>query len=115
MPYKLDFRNRICKRDQRLQIQAHANERKLKSGCIICRYNRCVVALHFHHLEGQKKEFNISHCNSWGPYLREVKKCIVVCSNCHYEIHDGMHPKYPADYYYHNEKKNQNKPKNQKL
>ena len=26
--------------------------------------------------------------------LEEIKKCILVCHNCHFEIHEGMHRKY---------------------
>mgnify|MGYP003402983197 CR=1 FL=1 len=56
--------------------------------CERCNYNRCERALEFHHLDPSKKDFTISG-KSWS-YERlkiEVDKCILVCSNCHNEIH----------------------------
>lgn len=61
--------------------------------CIICGYNRCIKALDFHHLDPTEKDFNISrNCNkAWDKVKLELDKCILVCSNCHREIHDNMH------------------------
>ena len=56
--------------------------------CEKCGYDKCVDALEFHHLDPSKKDFSISG-KSWS-YDRlkiEVDKCILVCSNCHKEIH----------------------------
>ena len=66
--------------------------------CKLCKYDRCQRALDFHHVgEDHKndKSFGISSNGmlaAWETLLQEVKKCILVCSNCHREIHDGMHP-----------------------
>lgn len=63
---------------------------KYKGGkCEICGYNKCIEALEFHHLNREEKDFTIS------SYLRlsidklkkEDDKCILVCANCHREIH----------------------------
>lgn len=58
--------------------------------CEICNYSKCNRALQFHHLDESKKEFTISscHCRSWDSIQNELDKCILVCSNCHAEIHD---------------------------
>jgi DNA-binding CsgD family transcriptional regulator len=56
--------------------------------CNRCGYNKCIDALEFHHLDPNEKDFTISG-KSWSfERLREeVDKCILVCSNCHKEIH----------------------------
>ncbi len=62
--------------------------------CSICGYNRCLAALDFHHVDPLTKEASISHaihCWSWKRAKKEVDKCILVCSNCHREIHNGMY------------------------
>lgn len=60
--------------------------------CCICGYDRCLSALEFHHTDPSKKDFNISsnaHL-AFEKSLNEVKKCILVCANCHREIHAGL-------------------------
>lgn len=60
--------------------------------CIICGYNRCNQALQFHHLDPNEKEFAIANSatKSLENLKMEVDKCILVCSNCHVEIHNGL-------------------------
>lgn len=63
---------------------------KLLGGkCSICGYNKCIDALEFHHKNPNEKEFKLGSGNtmSWKEYKSEVLKCILVCSNCHKEIH----------------------------
>ena len=63
---------------------------KLLGGkCSICGYNKCVDALEFHHKDPTIKEFKLGSGNtmSWKEYKNEALKCILVCSNCHKEIH----------------------------
>ena len=60
------------------------------NSCIKCGYNKCPNALHFHHLDPSKKEFHLATHKSY--YLSEkvkleLDKCILVCANCHAEIH----------------------------
>lgn len=58
------------------------------SKCSICGYNSCFAALEFHHLDEKEKEYSISrNCHSLKDDLKETKKCLLVCSNCHREIH----------------------------
>ncbi len=59
--------------------------------CLNCGYKRCLRALSFHHLDPQKKDFRISaRCASWESIVHELKKCVLLCSNCHMEVHDGL-------------------------
>lgn len=56
--------------------------------CERCEYNKCIDALSFHHLDPSQKDFAISG-KSWS-YERlknEVDKCMMLCSNCHIEVH----------------------------
>ena len=59
--------------------------------CQICGYNKCQDALEFHHLDPSKKDYNVSGgTKSFNTLKSEVDKCILVCANCHREIHCGI-------------------------
>lgn len=61
--------------------------------CICCEYNKCTNALEFHHLDPSIKEFNIGKngaTRSWEKVKIELDKCVLLCSNCHREIHAGL-------------------------
>lgn len=59
--------------------------------CQICGYNRCINALEFHHVNPEEKDFTISGgTKSFDTLKSEIDKCILVCSNCHREIHAGL-------------------------
>ena len=57
--------------------------------CSICGYDKCQSALEFHHLNPEEKEFTFSSNTNraWSIVREELKKCTLVCSNCHREIH----------------------------
>ncbi len=57
--------------------------------CTKCGYNKCISALEFHHIDPNKKDFQVCG-KSWSfeRLKNEVDKCILVCSNCHREIHE---------------------------
>ena len=62
--------------------------------CCICGYNKTNSALEFHHINPSEKEYAIAQggtCHDLEKDLREVQKCILVCANCHREIHDGLY------------------------
>jgi len=64
---------------------------KLSRGCAICGYNKCADALDFHH-NGDKR-FNIgveTGSKSLELTKEEMRKCIVLCANCHRELHAKM-------------------------
>ena len=63
--------------------------RVLGSCCCLCGYNKCIGALEFHHVEPENKKYQLSsgNCHKIEDDLEEAKKCILVCANCHREIH----------------------------
>ena len=61
--------------------------------CAFCGYERDITALDFHHKEPDKKEFGLSArglTRSWDKIRQELDKCLLVCTNCHREIHSGV-------------------------
>ena len=62
--------------------------------CQICGYDRCLSAFDFHHIDAREKDFTISASMSWDRIEPELKKCVLLCSNCHREVHAGWHPQY---------------------
>jgi len=59
-------------------------------GCQVCGYNKCFAALEFHHLDPKVKEKRVSQLSSEEKIKEEIKKCVVLCSNCHREVHQGL-------------------------
>lgn len=74
----------ILRRSMKLQAV-----KLLGNKCCKCGYNKCIDALEFHHENQDEKEFKLGSGNtiSWKEYKKEALKCILVCSNCHKEIH----------------------------
>lgn len=80
------------KRREKVKLMAIA----YKGGkCQCCGYNKSVSALEFHHVDPEGKDFGISakgYTRSWEKVKEELDKCVLVCSNCHREIHEGITP-----------------------
>lgn len=61
-------------------------------GCLKCGYDKCLRALQFHHVDPSEKDFGLS--DSLGLSLKklrkEAEKCILICSNCHAELHEEL-------------------------
>ena len=56
----------------------------------ICGYDRCIDALGFHHKNPTHKDFGISnkgYTRSWKKVQEELDKCVMICANCHRELH----------------------------
>ncbi|PIU99212.1 hypothetical protein COS59_00985 [Candidatus Wolfebacteria bacterium CG03_land_8_20_14_0_80_36_15] len=61
--------------------------------CRACGYNRYIGALDFHHINPKTKSFSLSVkglCYSWETILKEAKKCVLLCKNCHTELENGI-------------------------
>lgn len=80
-----------------MRLRLLVNKYKIEKGCFICGFNKHYAALDFHHKNRKTKDDNIA-----GFYNRrmekrmwkEIKKCEVICSNCHRMLHapDGAMP-----------------------
>jgi hypothetical protein len=62
------------------------------NGCAICGYDKSTSALHFHHVDSSNKKRGLEITKLYGldiiSAIDELNKCILLCSNCHCEIHD---------------------------
>jgi hypothetical protein len=76
-------------------------QRKFKINCVeykggscsICGYNKCIGALEFHHKDPTKKDYTIANqrfVKFDDRIKKELDKCILVCANCHREIHGNL-------------------------
>jgi hypothetical protein len=59
------------------------NRIKLKFGCKSCGYKQHAQALHFDHINRNEKYRGISRLNSFKRLKEEMRKCQILCSNCH--------------------------------
>ncbi len=60
--------------------------------CVLCGYSKCIDALDLHHKDPLTKDFGISKngiTRSWEKNKAEADKCVLLCANCHREIHAG--------------------------
>lgn len=58
--------------------------------CSRCGYDRCEAALQFHHRDPETKAafpLNSSHNRRWEIVRGELDKCVLLCANCHAELH----------------------------
>lgn len=60
--------------------------------CIKCGYNKYIGSLDFHHVNPNEKKFNISNLRtySFDVLKSELDKCVLLCRNCHGELHGGV-------------------------
>ena len=69
-------------------ITEHYGEYK----CSVCGYDRCIGAIEFHHFNAGEKDFEVSKMSSFSKekIISELEKCLMLCANCHREIHAGV-------------------------
>ncbi len=78
---------KVIQRRKEIRLKAIS---ELGGKCMKCGYNKYPEVLEFHHRNPSEKDFNISrkgHCRSWQRVSEEIKKCDLLCANCHREIH----------------------------
>lgn len=71
------------------KIAARWQEYKKTQSCAQCGENH-VATLDFHHVirsKSNKKVHVMAQQNSWEKLMAELKKCIVLCANCHRKLH----------------------------
>ena len=77
--------------------RANTKDRMVKamgSKCQCCGYNTCNNSLAFHHIDPKRKDLTFADTRAnpqkWNLIVEELRKCILVCHNCHAEIHVGI-------------------------
>lgn len=84
-------------RNKRYKIKKEMVEYK-GGKCEKCGYDKSLRALQFHHIEPSEKDFNIGGITTMNENVKkELDKCILVCANCHSEIHDNNMADCPSD------------------
>ena len=86
---------RVTRRHQEMRriLVAEAGGR-----CAVCGYDRCLMNLHFHHVDPASKSLAMTMATgkALATYRAEAAKCVLVCANCHGEIESGLIPSPPA-------------------
>ena len=62
---------------------------QLGGQCSKCGYKTNLGALAFHHIKGKDFALDVRALSNRNiePILKEVKRCILLCNNCHAETH----------------------------
>ena len=81
-----------CYTKQRRERLKNKATEYLGGKCVICGYDKTKDCLAFHHLDSSKKEFTIARNfnRSWESLKKELDKCVLLCLNCHGEVHAGV-------------------------
>jgi len=77
------------------------HRKKIRDQAIDCLGGRCQIrgyergknALDFHHKNPKEKYFGISQSactRAWLLVKSEVQNCVLICANCHREVHAGI-------------------------
>lgn len=78
------------------QKRGYERKRKLVNllggKCSRCGYSKCLAALEFHHTDPENKSFQLDlrslSNRSFKVCKEESHKCILLCANCHRELHN---------------------------
>ncbi len=80
-------------------VASQRRERKAKAvalmggACDACGRDGPHQLFEFHHRSAADKDFGISEdgiLRSWAAVLAELAKCVMLCANCHREVHAGV-------------------------
>jgi hypothetical protein len=90
------YRCRRCRVERVSEHRRRVKQRLVEEAggaCVLCGYDRCVGALHFHHVDPNEKSFGLAGrgvMRSMEKLRSEAKKCALLCSNCHAEVELGV-------------------------
>ena len=88
----INEKNRLIVKRWRQETKKHI-VKAFGGKCCCCGYKKTNGALSLHHLDPKEKDFILSglraHKNNWIVIIGELRKCVLVCHNCHSEIHEG--------------------------
>jgi len=110
MPYKDKEKAKVARKKWKQSPEGKAAGKKYQKKChdimyelkngkkcanCGCGFDDCLSILEFHHIDTKTKLFLISGggilSKSFKQIQEEVNKCILLCRNCHTELH---HPEY---------------------
>ncbi len=81
------------KRRRKKELRKRISAIKAANGCSLCSENE-PICLEFHHPNSAEKVFAIGSFFvvtwKWATILAEIKKCVLLCSNCHKKVHGGI-------------------------
>lgn len=62
------------------------------AACYACDRRGPAVIFDFHHWDAGTKSFGVQDGNtrSWPRIAAELAKCVMLCANCHREVHAGV-------------------------
>jgi len=63
------------------------------STCYACDRDGPPALFEFHHWNADEKDFAISDSGvprRWTKMVAELEKCVMLCANCHREVHAGV-------------------------
>ena len=66
---------------------------KLGGKCVECGWHTYPSLFHFHHLKRSKKNKSVPRLikeSTWARVNAEIRRCILVCPNCHAAIHANL-------------------------
>lgn len=87
--------SRVCKECHKKKSKENYDKKvsavsdyKSSCGCAKCGESRSYI-LEFHHIDPSQKDYTIANRAraSLESIMSEIKKCVVLCSNCHQEFH----------------------------
>ena len=90
------YRCKLCRNEQVVQHRRRLKQRLVAEAggaCALCGYDRHLGALQFHHLDPRSKRLHVSQNGvtlSLETIRQEVRKCVLLCSNCHAEVEGGI-------------------------
>jgi hypothetical protein len=61
--------------------------------CFGCGGRGLAAIFDFHHLDADRKDFGIGQDGiprPWEKIVAELAKCVMLCANCHREVHAGV-------------------------
>ena len=84
-------------KDRINKASAYKNKRNIinsykSCGCLVCGEKE-PVCLDFPHVDTKSKSFDIAkqfHIKAIETIINEIKKCVVLCANCHRKVHAGL-------------------------
>jgi len=87
---KRKFLDRQNERRNEKKIKIIEHKKKIGK-CQECGWNKHPEILQFHHKDKKAKKFKLSGgnigCRSWKILMEEIKKCYLLCPNCHFYLH----------------------------